>query len=64
MNGNATSIIRVSPGPLAEIASSIPNAPAATNEKINATTPTSDIVVFFRAAVFFFVSAAGKTPLP
>ena len=55
--GKISSMISVRPGPLAEIASSMPNAPAATKEKINATTPTVDIFVFLSAPeLFSFIS--------
>ena len=53
MKGNTSSMINVTPGPLAEMASSMPKAPAATKEKISATTPMVDSFVFLSASVFF-----------
>ena len=51
--GKITSSARVMPGPLEEMASSIPKAPAATKEKTMATTPMVDIFVFCRISVLF-----------
>ena len=51
--GKTSSIIRVKPGPLAAMASSMPKAPAATKEKISATTPMVESFDFLRDSELF-----------